>query len=256
MQVPAAPWHTVDPAVLAPFTDDRCLSGPVPLDGTHPAYAVLRGHAEIVAAPRRIGDGPSCRAQRLGTVEAGAVVPSSTALGAWQLVLVPGAGTSVRSLSVDRLREVGYGAVAEPPDPGPIPVPRGASAPVQALARGIDATLRVLAAALRTGSPPAHAVAIRPGQIVSLESGAVVRGAPEVGWVRVAGGHGYRNDELDTVFGGTEPALLAGDDWIVVDGPATAEATPTTDLLVAGQLPGVLDQHLVCVLRTIARRFG
>jgi hypothetical protein len=92
------------------------------------------------------------------------------------------------------------------------------------------------------------------GQIVSLDAGAAVTGDGGVGWLRVAGGHARRNGEDATVFGGAEPALLSGRDWIVVDGPATVEATGTADLLATGHLPAALDQHLVLTLRAIDSR--
>ncbi|HEY1569770.1 MAG TPA: hypothetical protein VGG05_00395 [Pseudonocardiaceae bacterium] len=196
---------------------------------------------------------PERRGHRLGVFEQGSVVPSSTVLGAWQLVLLPAPGTHLLPLSTGRLRAIGYGAPSTAPD-GLVPVPRAVSVLVAALARGLDAVLLALADALRTDHPPDNAVPISPGQFVSLDAGAAVTTDGGVCWVRVAGGHARRNGEDATVFGGAEPALLAGRDWLAVDGPATAEATTTADLLATGHLPAALDQHMVLTLRSIDRR--
>jgi hypothetical protein len=72
-----------------------------------------------------------------------------------------------------------------------------------------------------------------------------------VHWLRVAGGHIRRNGDHAAVFGGPEPALLAGRDWIIADGPCTVESVRTVDLLVAGQLSAAIDNHSVLTLRTI-----
>lgn len=258
MQVPPASRHADDVAMLARLAqaDHARDPGPVRLDGTRPAYLVRHGPADLVAVPRHT-DVPGPDARRVvATVDDGAVVPSSTALGAWQLALTPRDGTLVRPLLAVRLRELGFGAVAEPEDDPPIPAPRSIPAQVAALARGMDATLCALAATLRCGPPPPGSVIIRPGEILSLEPGTAVCGDGGVSWVRVAGGHARRNDEQDAVFGGAEPALLAGCDWIAVESPATIEAVRTVDLLVAGQLPAALDLHLVGLLRSIDRRFS
>ncbi|HEX5118953.1 MAG TPA: hypothetical protein VFW65_27520 [Pseudonocardiaceae bacterium] len=180
-------------------------------------------------------------------------MPSSTVLGAWQLVLAPAPGTRLLPLSTGRLRAVGYGAPSTTPD-GLVPVPRAVSVLVAALARGLDAALLTLADALRADHPPDNSVPISPGQFVSLDAGAAITTDGGACWVRVAGGHARRNGEDATVFGGAEPALLAGRDWLAVDGPATAEATTTADLLATGHLPAALDQHMVLTLRAIDRR--
>ena len=91
---------------------------------------------------------------------------------------------------------------------------------------------------------------------MSLEAGAAVTSDGGVSWLRVAGGHARRNGDRPAVFGNGEPALLAGRDWIVVDGPATVEATGTSDLLVTGHLPAALDQHTVLTLRPIDDRIA
>lgn len=255
MQASSASRHADDSALLAGLADDRCVGGRVLLDGARPAYVVLRGCADVVALPRP-GVAAPATGRLLGTVGHGAVVPSSTALGAWQLMLVPHRGAAVRALLPTRLRELGYGSVAQPSDGGAIPAPRAVSRLVAALAAGIDMTLAMLATALRGPRPPAPAAVIRAGQIVSLDAGSAVRGGVGIGWVRVAGGHAHRNGEQDEVFGGAEPVLLGGEDWLVVDGPSTAEVTCTADLLAGGQLPVVLDQYLAGTLRAIDRRFG
>jgi hypothetical protein len=255
MRSPAFP-RADDLAVLARLTAGRCPPGRIVLDGGRPAYLVARGCGDLFAVPRLTGPEAPGHGRFVGTVGVGCVVPSSTVLAAWQLVLVPRADAVVQPLPPARLRAIGYGTVADPPSRPSIPTPRGTSASVAALARGLDATLRELADVLRTARPPVHAVPVRPGQLLSLGAGAAVRGGGDVSWLRVAGGHARRNGELGAVFGGGEPALLVAGDWVVVDTAATAESVPTADLLAAGQLPGALDLHIGLVLRSIDRRFS
>jgi hypothetical protein len=255
MRSPAFP-RADDLAALVRLTAGRCPPGRIVLDGSRPAYLVGCGCADLFAVPRHVGPETSGHGRFVGTVGVGCVVPSSTVLAAWQLVLVPRADAVVQQLPAAKLHAIGYGTVAGPASRPVIPAPRVTSAAVAVLARGVDATLRELADVLRTARPPVHAVPIRPGQLLSLEAGAAVRGGADVSWLRVAGGHARRNGELGAVFGGGEPALLAAGDWIVVDTPATVESVPTSDLLAAGQLPAALDQHIGLVLRSIDRRFS
>lgn len=252
MQVPAFP-RADDTALLAGLTAGPGDTAPVVLDGRRLAHLVTGGSAELVAVPRSMGNEPHRAAHLLATLGPGAVMPSSTVLGAWQLVLAPEPGTLVRPLSTARLRSLGYVDADESADPL-VPAPRAVSTLVAALARAMDSSLFALAEGLRAGRPPGGALAVGAGQVVSLAAGASVTSDGGVGWLRVAGGHARRNGEHATVFGGAEPALLSGRDWITVDAPATAEALGTVDLLRTGHLPAGLDQHLLLTLRTIDHR--
>jgi hypothetical protein len=264
MQVPPAFRRADDAALLTGLVDPMTGDGTVTddgtaerivLDGRRLAYLVAHGRADVFAVSRPIGPEPG-RRHFLGTFGQGAVVPSTTALSAWQLVLAPASDTRVRPLSTGRLRGIGYGGVGDLAEPADllVPAPRAVSVLVAALARGLDAALCTLSDALHAGEPPPHAMAIGPGQIISLDAGAAVTSDGDVSWLRVAGGHARRNGEDAAVFGGAEPALLCGRDWIVVDGPATAESTSTADLLATGHLPAALDQHMVLTLRAIDGR--
>jgi hypothetical protein len=257
MQVPPVLPRAADGALLAALTDQPVSTDGdrIVLDGRKLAYLVTDGRADLFAVRR--GVCPVVQGQFQGhflaSVGSGTVVPSATVLGAWQLVLVPVGGARIRPLSARRLRGIGYGGVAETSEPTDILVPAPRAIPVlaAALARAIDSALLALADALRTGCPPTHAMPIDPGLVVSLDAGAAVAGNGQVGWLRVAGGHARRNGEHAAVFGGAEPALLAGCDWLVMDGPATVEALGTADLLTSGHLPAALDHHAVLTLRAI-----
>lgn len=258
MHVPSAFQRSDDIALLCELADPEPEastedSGVVPLDGRPPAYLVTLGRVDVVASRQRMSGENPVAGRRIAAVGQGGVIPSSTAMGAWRLALAPQPGTRLRPLNTGRLRAIGYGAPAAQSD-DLVPAPRAVSVVVAALARGLDAALVAIADALRAGCPPAHAVPISPGQFTSLDAGAAVTADGGACWVRVAGGHARRNGEDAAVFGGAEPALLAGRDWIAVDGPATAEATTTADLLAAGHLPAALDQHMVLTLRSIERR--
>ncbi|HEX3649662.1 MAG TPA: hypothetical protein VHV49_14655 [Pseudonocardiaceae bacterium] len=261
MHVPPAFQRSDDIALLAELADPE--SGPgqaadrpddtVLLDGRRVGYLVAQGRVDLVAVRWRVTADQDQRGHHIATLGQGAVIPSSTALGAWQLAVAPNAGTRLRPLNTGRLRAIGYGEPSAAPN-SLVPVPRAVSVVVAALARGLDVALIIIADALRTGQPPPHAMPIGPGQFMSLDAGAAVTADGGVCWLRVAGGHARRNGEGATVFGGAEPALLAGHDWIAVDGPATAEATTTADLLATGHLPAALDQHMVLTLRSIEQR--
>jgi hypothetical protein len=264
MPLPPVVPRADDAALLASLTDPSTAPGCgeyAVLDGGRPAYLVTGGRADLFAVRRGLGPPPRARegghCHFLTTFGPGAVVPSSTALGAWQLVLAPLPGTVIRPLSATRLCDLGYAGVAEPVHADTlVPAPRATPVLAAALARAIDAALLVFADALRAGCPPARAAPIGPGLVVSLEAGASVTGDGMVSWLRVAGGHARRNGEQAAVFGGAEPALLAGRDWLVVDRPAIVESMGTSDLLTAGHLPEALDHHIVLALRSIETRIG
>jgi len=254
MHVPSAYRRDADVARLAGLAGPAA-AGPILLDGRQPAYLVTHGEADLYAVRRTGFPEPLAAGTFLGRIDPGAVLPSSTVLGAWQLVLAPLPGTRIRPLCARKLRQLGFGGPAELTGSRDVlvPPPRAVPALVAALARGVDAGLLVIADALRTDEPPAGAVPLGDVELVSLAAGSAVLGDGTVTWLRVAGGHIRRNGEHAAVFGGPEPALLAGRDWIVADGPCTVEATDTTDLLVAGLLPAAIDHHTVITLRTIER---
>jgi hypothetical protein len=253
MYVPSAFHHRDGAAPLAELASPGPVpAGPLVLDGHRPAYAVARGEAELVAVRRG-----NCGRPRSGHVLArfgpGAVVPSSSALGAWQLALLPDPGAELRALDPRALRRVGFGGLADEPEPPDTLVPpqRAVSALAAALCRGLDGVLLAVADALRPGPPPDSAADVGRTGLVSLAAGSVLAGDGRVNWLRVAGGHVRRNSDPGAVFGAREPVLLAGRDWIVADGLCTVEALRTDDLLAAGDLATTLDQHAVVTLRTL-----
>ncbi|HEY3611375.1 MAG TPA: hypothetical protein VGL06_28035 [Pseudonocardiaceae bacterium] len=253
MHVPSAYRHEADIALLTGLTADAPESVPVLLDGRQSAYLVSHGDADLYAMRRTGFPQPLIAGTLLTRIEQGTVLPSSTVLGAWQLVLAPLPGTRIRPLRTGRLRQLRFGGPADCDGPAAqlVPPPRAISAPAAALARGLDAGLLAIADALRVGGPPSDAASLSGTELVSLAAGCALAGDGQVSWLRVAGGHIRRNGDHGAVFGGPEPALLAGRDWIVADGPCTVESVRTAALLVAGQLPAAIDHHTVLTLRTI-----
>ena len=254
MHVPSAFRREADVALLAGIAEP-VETGPVLLDGRRPAYLVTHGEADLYTVPRGFHK-PLSTGTFLARIEPGTVLPSSTVLGAWQLVLAPLPGTRVRPLRAHRLRRLGFGGPADAAETPMVPPPRAVPMLMAALARGVDAGLLAIAASLRVGEPPADCAPLGDAQLVSLAAGSALSGHDgddAVIWLRVAGGHIRRNGEDAAVFGGPEPALLAGRDWIVADGPCTVEAAHTADLLFAGQLPSAIDHNTVLTLRTIER---
>lgn len=255
MHVPSA-FRETDVALLATLAE-RDEDGPVLLDGRRAAYLVTDGVADLYAVRRTGYPSPLAAGTFVARIEPGTVLPSSTVLGAWQWVLAGLPGTRVRPLRSGRLRRLGFGGPAEvTPDAADsvVPSPRAVPVLVGALARALDSALLAVAGAVRGGAPPVAAVRLGGERLLSLAAGsAVVGDGGAVSWLRVAGGHIRRNGEAGALFGGPEPALLAGRDWVVADGPCTVEAAHTSELLVAGQLPAAIDQHTVLTLRTLER---
>jgi len=255
MHVPSAFRRETDVALLATFAE-RDEAGPILLDGRRAAYLVTDGVADLYAVRRTGFSAPLAAGTFVARIEPGTVLPSSTVLGAWQWVLAGLPGTRIRPLRSARLRELGFGGPADvtPDDADSIvPPPRAVPVLVAALARAVDRGLLAVAGAVRGGVPPVGAVPLGNERLLSLAAGSAVVGDGAVSWLRVAGGHIRRNGEAGALFGGPEPALLAGRDWIVADGPCTVEAAPTAELLAAGQLPAAIDQHTVLTLRTLER---
>jgi hypothetical protein len=254
MHVPSA-FHYRDGAVLLAELADPApvAAGPLVLDGHRPAYLVVSGEAEVIAVRRRACPRPPSAGHVLARFGPGSVVPSSTALGAWQLVLVPDADATISALHPGRLHRVGFGGLAQPAEPTDIlvPPPRAVSLVATALSRGLDGVLLAIADALRVAPAPASAADVGRLGLVSLATGSALAGDGGVNWLRVAGGHVRRNGDPAAVFGAREPVLLAGRDWIVADGPCTVEAQHTEGLLAVGDLPDALDQHAVVTLRTV-----
>jgi hypothetical protein len=255
MHVPSMVRRDADVALLTGLTADAPESVPVLLDGRQSAYLVSHDGADLYAVRRTGFPQPLIAGTVLTRIEPGTVLPSSTVLGAWQLVLAPLPGTRIRPLRTRRLRQLGFGGPVDcdgPADPL-VPPPRAVSVLAAALGRALDAGLLAIADVLRVSGPPSDAVGLCGTELVSLAAGCALTGDGQVAWLRVAGGHIRRNGDQAAVFGGPEPALLAGRDWIVADGPCTVESVRTVALLVAGQLSAAIDHHTVLTLRTIER---
>src|SRR5205807_4192661 len=131
----------------------------------------------------------------LARIAPGAVLPSSTVLGAWQLVLAPLPGTSIRPLGPRRLRQLGFGGPAESGADPLVPPPRAVPVLVAALARGLDVGLLAVADSLRVIPAPAGCVPLGDAQLVSLAAGSALGGDGTVAWLRVAGAHIRRNGD-------------------------------------------------------------
>jgi NHLM bacteriocin system ABC transporter ATP-binding protein len=248
------------------------VKGPCRLAGPEAGYLVQGGEADLFAVRRHIGGRPS-RRHHVARVPDGAFVPSSTAIGAWQLILVPLPGTALRALPPGGLTLVerharltararpGTPAAAEngsPPRASASQHSVGAPARVEiatALAAAVDLALLATADAVRRGQPPREASTLQPGQIVSVPEGGALTGAAGVWWLRSLGGCLRRNGGgPGDVSGGHELLLLAGRDWVVAESACAVETLSTSDLLGAGELRGAVDQHVARLLRVVEAR--
>ena len=223
------------------------------LDGGHAGYLVRGDQADLFAVRRRLAGGGTSRRHFVARLPVGALVPSSTAIGRWRLLLVPLPGGRLDGLPEGRLRIVEDGLRDAEPDADP-----GAADPANVLAAavadGLDAALLAMADALRADQAPRDAGAMRPAQISSLAANGTMVGSGGVCWLRTVGGQVRRNGSADETFGGRELMLLAGRDWIAAEADVTLESQATVDVLRSGELWRAVDQHVARLLRVVEQR--
>jgi NHLM bacteriocin system ABC transporter ATP-binding protein len=230
---------------------DEAGTGPCRLDGAAAGYLVADGEADLFAA-RRPGVRPS-RRHHVARLPPGALAPASTAIGAWQLIVVPLPGARLRRLSRPSLsvleRHAQLPARASEATSG------RALAAVSELVAALDLALLATADALRRGQAPRDAVPVREQQIMSLAEGGAATGAGGVWWLRSVGGRLRRNDGGPAeVCGDGELLLTAGRDWVVAESPCAAESHSSRDLLASGELRAAVDQHVARLLRIVEAR--
>ncbi|MEV0004752.1 ATP-binding cassette domain-containing protein [Micromonospora sp. NPDC050980] len=221
------------------------------LDGPVAGWLVTGGEADLFAV-RRAGLSPS-RRHHVARLPAGGLVPASTALGAWQLILVPLPGTELRGLSRGRLslleRHVRLGRTAD--DGASL---RARTAATELVA-AVDLVLVTIADALRRGQAPREASTLRGREIVSLAQGSALTSTGGAWWLRSAGGQLRRNDGGPAEMSGERELLLVvGRDWVVAESPCAVESHGSWDLLVTGQLASAVDQHVARLLRMVETR--
>ncbi|MEU4555189.1 NHLM bacteriocin system ABC transporter ATP-binding protein [Micromonospora violae] len=221
------------------------------LDGPAAGWLVTGGEADLFAV-RRAGISPS-RRHHVARLPAGGLVPTSTAIGAWQLILVPLPGTELRGLSRRDLsvleRHVRLGRVAD----------EGASLRARAaaveLVAAVDRVLVTVADALRRGQAPRQASTLRGREIISLAQGSALTSTGGAWWLRSAGGQLRRNDGGPAEMSGERELLLVAErDWVVAESPCAVESHGSWDLLVNGQLRSAVDQHVARLLRMVETR--
>ncbi|MBQ1033360.1 ATP-binding cassette domain-containing protein [Micromonospora sp. C97] len=221
------------------------------LDGPAAGWLITGGEADLFAV-RRAGMSPS-RRHHVARLPAGGLVPTSTAIGAWQLILVPLPGTELRGLSRRHLsvleRHVRLGRVAD----------EGASlrARVAAteLVAAVDLVLVAVADALRRGQAPRQASTLQGREIISLAQGSAVTSTGGAWWLRSAGGQLRRNDGGPAEMSGERELLLVAErDWVVAESACAVESHGSWDLLVNGQLRSAVDQHVARLLRMVEIR--
>ncbi|WP_328382086.1 ATP-binding cassette domain-containing protein [Micromonospora zamorensis] len=221
------------------------------LDGPAAGWLVTGGEADLFAV-RRAGMSPS-RRHHVARLPAGGLVPTSTAIGAWQLILVPLPGTELRGLSRRHLslleRHVRLGRVAD----------EGASLRARTaateLVAAVDLVLVTIADALRRGQAPREASTLCGREIISLAQGSALTSTGGAWWLRSAGGQLRRNDGGPAEMSGERELLLVAErDWVVAESPCAVESHGSWDLLVNGQLRSAVDQHVARLLRMVETR--
>ncbi|MET8094164.1 hypothetical protein, partial [Micromonospora sp. NPDC005220] len=221
------------------------------LDGPAAGWLVTGGEADLFAV-RRAGMSPS-RRHHVARLPAGGLVPTSTAIGAWQLILVPLPGTELRGLSRRHLslleRHVRLGRVAD--DGASL---RARTAATELVA-AVDLVLVTVADTLRRGQAPREASTLRGREITSLAPGSALTSTGGAWWLRSAGGQLRRNDGGPAEMSGERELLLVAErDWVVAESPCAVESHGSWDLLVNGQLRSAVDQHVARLLRMVETR--
>ncbi len=213
---------------------------PCLLDGSQAGYLADGGAADLFAVRRRL-DGTLSRRHLVARIPAGAVVPSSTALGVWRLLLVPLPGTTLHAIPSDRTRLLDR-----------IASTARLRTTTLAFATAIDRALIAVADALRSGQPPRGTTIVRGGQFIPLVAGEALAADSTVTWLRTAGGELCSG--AGGVAGGHELLVLAGRDWVEARTDCAVETLTTVDLLADGHLWTALDGHIARLLRVVEQR--
>jgi NHLM bacteriocin system ABC transporter ATP-binding protein len=221
------------------------------LDGPVAGWLVTGGEADLFAV-RRAGMSPS-RRHHVARIPAGGLVPTSTAIGAWQLFLVPLPGTELRGLPRGQLSLLErYVRLGRPTEEG---ASRRARDAARELVAAVDSVLVGVADALRRGQAPRTASTLRGREIVSLAEGSALTSTGGAWWLRSAGGQLRRNDGGPAEMSGErELLLMVGRDWVVAESACVVESHSSADLLAAGQLRSAVDQHVARLLRMVETR--
>ncbi|WP_341718753.1 ATP-binding cassette domain-containing protein [Micromonospora sp. FIMYZ51] len=221
------------------------------LDGPVAGWLVTGGEADLFAV-RRAGLSPS-RRHHVARLPAGGLVPTSTALGAWQLILVPLPGTELRGLSRRHLSLLErHVRLDHAPAEGAALRARTAATELVA---AVDLVLVSIADAMRRGQAPREASTLHGREIVSLAEGSALTSVSGAWWLRSAGGQLRRNGGGPAEMSGEQELLLiVGRDWVVAESPCAVESLGSWDLLVTGQLRSAVDQHVARLLRMVETR--
>ncbi|HET9210899.1 MAG TPA: NHLP bacteriocin export ABC transporter permease/ATPase subunit [Thermoanaerobaculia bacterium] len=186
-------------------------NAPLPLDASSGVWLVETGTAEVFAVPRH-GEGPRTH---LCSAAAGQLL-CGTANGApLSLLAVGQAGTRLRRLPADRLREL-----ARDPEAA------------AGLAAGLDGWLAGLLGGISRAAGPKVFAELRPGAETLLEgAGKAARTQEGVAWVRHLEGSSRLLGEAELPLSDGDLVPVPEGLWLVSDGEARLSALGTRDLL-------------------------
>src|SRR3954452_6994485 len=207
-------------------------NAPLRLDASPEVWVVEAGSAEVFAVPGG-GEGPRIH---LCSVAPGQLLCGFQAAAPSGLLAVGHAGTSLRRLSAERLREL-----ARDPE-------------VAAdLAARLDGWLAGLLGGISRAAGPKVFAELRPGAEVHLgEAGKAARTQEGVAWVRRAEGSSRLLGEADLPLSDGDLVPVPEGLWLVSDGEARIAALGTRDLLGDERLwQGLGRFHALC-LRYVA----
>jgi len=207
-------------------------NAPLRLDSSPEVWFVEAGSAEVFAVPGG-GDGPRIH---LCSVAPGQLLCGFQEAAASTLLAVGHAGTSLRRLPADRLRELAR-------DPGT----------AIDLAARLDGWLAGLLGGISRAAGPKVFAELRPGAETHLaEDGKAARPREGVAWVRHLEGSSRLLGEAELALSDGNLFPVPEGLWLVSEGEARISALGTRDLLAGeGLWPGLARFHELC-LRYVA----
>jgi NHLM bacteriocin system ABC transporter ATP-binding protein len=207
-------------------------NAPLRLDSSPEVWFVEAGSAEVFAVPGG-GEGPRIH---LCSVAPGQLLCGFQETAAASLLAVGHAGTSLRRLPADRLREL-----ARDPETA------------ADLAARLDGWLAGLLEGISRAAGPKVFAELRPGTEIHLaEAGKAARPQEGVAWVRHLQGSSRLLGEAELALSDGELFPVPDGLWLVSDGEARISALGTRDLLTGeGLWPGLARFHELC-LRYVA----
>ncbi|USQ81856.1 NHLP bacteriocin export ABC transporter permease/ATPase subunit [Ornithinimicrobium faecis] len=178
---------------------------------------------------------------RLG---AGGVVAGPVAGPRHRILLRRVEDATVQSVVLPSLRTAVRAELAEHDDSSPA---------LEALASGVESTVRAIAHGLRSGPPPRDFVALSSGSRLELQAGDMARSVEGLLWVDVTDGHVQVNGQLEQSHRTGDVLCLTRQDWLTMRGVTRLSTADTHEIIANDQVWRRLVTHYTRFLYAIDR---